>query len=522
MAINWPSLAQGGSTGTTYTAPSPGSNIWTWSGYAWGSKGTTAKGGFGGPWVIFNSYGKARSYSTLQEAITFANPGDDIETINLFGDTTEYPTGGNHVILNKNININLNGNTYTLDVRFNPLLDSVNLISNNSTEVDVKITNGKIKLTNVAQDKNVRLIGETSSSLNYGCNWIFSSTLFESDSGNGFVGIFISSITGGTFYHTSSTGPALSIVPNSMTYNSRNIYRDITAISNFADAISFVGGGTGTLSICINCKGISYKYDETANYSGIIISGPAYGGNNRLRLNRCLGANLASGSTGLGYGIMSYGKGSKVIQSVGESRNGGGIYTEGSDLIHCTGDGENAEAGCSFYSFGGSVLRRCTSVSNLNIIGLRTAGQTVSSIISDKIENCTLNGLYPLYGPGGASGNYINVYNTIMKGSVYGVYYVVSNYKTKIINSVVIPNPTESSFIPIILGGTGSYVINNVIEGTGEYYAIEAGNEYLPRVLIAGNTCINTYGLKSSFITQGMSISIDTQNMIGLTAGQPI
>ena len=83
MAINWPSLAQGAGTGTTYTAPSPGSNLWTWNGYSWGSTGTTAKGGFGGPWVIFDSYGKAVAYSTLQEAITFANPGDDIETIYL-------------------------------------------------------------------------------------------------------------------------------------------------------------------------------------------------------------------------------------------------------------------------------------------------------------------------------------------------------------------------------------------------------------------------------------------------------
>ena len=412
------------------------------------------------------------------------------------------------------------------------MLDSVNIISNNFTEVDVKITNGKIKLTNVVEDKNVILIGENSSGLNYGCNWIFSSTLFESDSGNGFVGRFISSVTGGTFYHTSSTGPALNLVPNSMAYNKKNIYRDITAISNSANAIEFLGGGNNTLSICINCKGTSYKYDETTNYAGIVISGPAYGGNNRLRLNRCLGENLGDESIwGVGFGIMSYGKGSKVIQSIGESRYGSGIYTEESDLIHCTGDKGSFGSGSAFFSLGGSVLRRCTSGSNLIGIGFLTSG-LINNIVGDKIENCNFTGsAYCIYTPTGDPGNYINIYNTTLRGFGIGVLSSVSNYRTKIINSTIIPKyeeehnfgpPDSTYFMPIYLGGTGSYVINNVLEGNGNSYAINPSivDEGAYRVLISGNTCINTYGVKDPlWISQGMSVGIDSQNII---SGQPI
>ena len=529
MAINWPSLGQGAATGTTYTAPAPGSNVWTWSGYAWGSRGTTAVGGFGAPWVIFESSGRAKAYADLPTAISNANTGD---TINLFNDTREYPTVGNYIVFDLDLNINLNGHTYILDLGYNPWIGSANIITNNLNQVKVRISNGTIKLTNVSSDSYAHLIGETRMGTpSISCEWNFYSATFEVDSGFGDVGRFRSPVSGGTFYN-SGNGRGVVLVTSQVSGVTKNVFRDITATADNNTAIEILGGSNETTSFFINCKGYSNVYSEVDNFAGIVIEGNSFSGytNNEYRLVGSLGANIAEGQEGIGYGIMTFALPTKVIHSFGHSYNGAGIYTAESTLIHCTGDGLNINAGSSFFSLGGSVLRRCNSGSNLNVIGYRSTGLLIGNVIGDKVENCNFNGTYGMYGPGGDSGNFINIFNCTIRGRYNGIYYRDAGYKTYIINSSIGPKASRTvpefgnTLIPIYTGGTGSIIVNNLLEGGSDEWSIRNGT-YAPlqtiRILIAGNTCINTKGISpfGGLISQGMTVPMSDKNLI---YGQPL
>lgn len=526
MAINWPLLGQGAATGTTYTAPAPGSNVWTWSGYAWGSRGTAAVGGFGAPWVIFESSGRAKAYADLPTAISNANTGD---TINLFNDTREYPTNGNYIVLGFDLNINLNGHTYTLDLR-SINIDTANIITNNLNQVKVRISNGTIKLTNVFPSTAVTLIGETRSGTpSISCEWNFYSATFEVDSGFGDVGRFRSPVSGGTFYN-SGNGRGVVFFTSQVSAISKNVFRDITATADNNTAMEILGGSNNTTSFFINCKGYSNVYSEVDNFAGIVIQGTPSFTNNEYRLVGSLGANIAQGQEGIGYGIMSYETPTKVIHSFGHSYNGAGIYTAESTLIHCTGDGLNINAGSSFFSLGGSVLRRCNSGSNLNVIGYRSTGLLLGNVEGDKVENCNFNGTYGMYGPGGDTGNFINIFNSTIRARYNGIYYRDAGYKTYIINSSIGPKASRTvpvfgnTLIPIYTGGTGSIIVNNLLEGGSDEWSIRNGT-YAPlqtiRILIAGNTCINTKGISpvGALISQGMTVTRDSQNVI---YGQPL
>lgn len=537
MAINWPTPALGAGTGTTYTAPAPGSNVWTWSGNAWGSTGTTAQGGFGGPWVVFDYTGKAKPYLTLPEAIAdctgsyfdagfgYTVPG---ETIHLFTDTKESVTAANYITLNKSLNINLNGFTYTLDALWNVALDGNCVITNNATEVNVRITNGKIKLINAQPDQGIDLIRETEPvSPTNGCRWYFNNAEFEVESGIGTPGFFFSSVVGGKFVSSSTLeggGPGLFFYAQPKINTKTNIIRDTVGYSESSVGISFNQGSTGSLSLGINCKGYSNKtnLDPGLSYSGISLV-PAQRTSNRYRLVGCYGINTSSSGFNLSYGISASLYPSKLIRCTGESM-GGGIYLNRSEAILCTGNGFNLDAGTAFFTLGGSRLRRCSSGSKYNQIGLRSAGLILGGFVGDRAENCSFSGrTYGAYGPGGDSGSYMYLSNCSIRGSVAGVFYNDSGYKVKVLNSTIEPNlyvGGQIDFSPITVGGTGSIICNNVIKGKGGYYyAVEDG--YYSGfgtgfVYMAGNTCIDVPGLylSSSTIGQAMTVSADTKNNI--------
>jgi hypothetical protein len=534
MAVNWPSIAQGTGTGTTYTAPSPGSNIWTWSGYAWGSTGTTAKGGFAGPWVIFDNYGKARSFSDLPSAITVASSG---ETIHLFQNITEYPTIDKYITINKNLNFNFNGYTYTINGGYLRSDGTIGynfsyIITNDSNEVYVRMTNGKIYLTNSGPSTTLIKEINTIPYVNKGCDWNLSSTKFSKDSGNFGVGSFISTVTGGIFEDTSlnSLYSSVELKPASSPNLKRVIFKDIVGISSYSKGIIFNGGENNFTVLAINCKGYSNALDIT----GIEVQSSYTGTNvtNRFRLIGCEGINNYSevDTEGIGYGITSIGR-VTLIKSTGLSLIGGGIKSDYSTLIHCTGQGTSSIVGLfsssivgAFYSIGGSNLRKCIS-STESSIGLRTDGIIKYGVTGENIEGCSFHSRYGIYGPTGGSGNYINIHNCNIISFESAINYSsILSYKANIANCNLSPderyttNPILNDFFPITSDGTGSYIVNNVISGKNpaDIYAINADLITSKSMYITNNTFTDFAGIISpvSNISQGMTSVSDNQNNI--------
>jgi hypothetical protein len=129
MAINWPNIAQGTGTGTTYTSNE--GYTWVWSGNKWDGVSGNSLGGFLGPWVIFNSTGSPNTYTNIFNAMQGATSGD---TIHLYGNIIESAA---ETPLKDGVDINLNGNTATFDDNF-----SGNAVLNNfSNTVSCKIYN---------------------------------------------------------------------------------------------------------------------------------------------------------------------------------------------------------------------------------------------------------------------------------------------------------------------------------------------------------------------------------------------
>jgi hypothetical protein len=541
MAINWPSIAQGTGTGTSYTAPSPGKNVWIWSGYSWGSTGTTANGGFNGPWVIFNSYGKSRAFNTLKDAIVIAASGD---TIHLFQNITEtLDSSEDYIIFDKNININLNGHTYTLNA--NSDINHVRGFTNIG-DVNVKIFNGNILAINAPVNFSV-FVEVDSISTSTGCNWTFNSVIITKNSGSSPVGSFISSVTGGIFKDTSATEgvSALALFPSLDGFRNSIIIRDCIGISNKGNGIYLSGGDPNLLITLINCKGYSSFASINEEWSGIHVinqGGAAVNGTNKLRLINCLGVNdydiARFGLPSIGsYGISTSGLESTLIHCDGKAISGGGIKTDGSTLISCSGESRMVQTSGqsnSFYSLGSSVLKRCSASgdgTNGNNIALKTEGAIRYGSTGEYIDGCNLqssdfstvnsdaSGIYVV---SGSSANTIYISNSVVSGYNYGIVQAVaSTPRINVYNSKITHTPSSiyGSHYPIVLNGELSVqyqvIANNTIESTAASPAIYRDSELFSlSIYMTHNSCRNVNSLNSTFggvITQGMTSVIDTK-----------
>lgn len=538
MAIDWPSIAQGTGTGTTYTAPAPGNNIWTWSGYSWGSTGTTSSGGFKGPWVIFNSYGKSRAFNTLKDAMVIATEGD---TIHLFQNITETVDGSTtYIILDKSININLNGHTYTINANFNLNVGSA---FRNIGDVNIKIFNGNILAINASNAFSV--INEYTGGLsNFGCNWIFNNVTITKNSGINPVASFASSVTGGIFKDTStSEGVYAVLFQNVILLNRKSItVRDCIGISNKGYGIYLEAGDVDLLTIVINCKGYSSLSSMNNEYSGIFVNSlNGNGTGNRLRLINCLGVNDYDierfGLPAIGcYGISTVGN-VNLIHCDGKAISGGGIKTDGSTLISCSAESRMVQTSGqsnSFYSLGSSVLKRCSASGdgpNGNNIAFKTEGQIRYGVTGEYIDGCNLQSsdfstisgdTSGIYVASGNTTNTIHISNSIVAGYSSGILQGgsftprINVYNSKITHT---PSSIYGGHFPIVLNSEPnaqySVIANNTIESTGASPAIYRDAELNAIVVyMTHNSCRNIISLNSTFgapILQGMTSVIDTR-----------
>lgn len=534
MAINWPSIAQGTGTGTTYTSPAPNSNLWIWSGYSWGSTGTTANGGFGGPWVIFNRYGKARAYSDLPSAVSNSIAGD---TIHLFQNITEYPTINSYIQLNKNLNLNLNGYTYTLDVRSTDYIYT--LITNYNAEVKIRMYNGKIECINSGISTVViEEFGIPSPSV--GCDWHFDDIIISKNSGSRGVCKFISSVTGGVFKDSSPSGSNEALTLFSVFRSSKkyNIFRNCVAISENNVAIQLLGNATDLITLCINCKGFSNAYNESEDVPAIAaVSSTSYGNSNRFRLINCEGINTAGQSNGDTSQNANRSSGINVSQSItlincrGKSVSGDGIKTERSNLIHCIGLGGNDSEGSSFFSKGGSnTFKRCSSnlgeenPSLVGHIGLKVLATNYGgSATFDNLDNCYIDSNFGINVLGTSySSNYIRVSNSNFKYVDRIIYSTIAVTKEfELLNSTFIPDETVFPFTsaPIMTLSNQSVFANNVIVGpsgsSGYTYCIQPNNSTMTQQWMSNNTTINFLALYDpTNVTQRVIDNADSQNNI--------
>ena len=557
MAINWPTIAQGSGTGTTYTPPAPNYNTWTWNGYAWTSKSTTPRGGFGGTWVIFDQYGKARSFPLLQSAIDYASSGD---TINLFQNTREHVTTSYHVRLTKDININLNGFEYILDGKSTISLSGY-AISNVNTfeidgftpaslyEIDVKIYNGKITLVNVLNNSDLShpapliLIGEpmnnsTYTNLNTGSNWNFNNVVFKSCAIEQVVGHFCSSVNGGTFYSNEivrtthgGVGVVLNVVsksPNKLL----TIFRNITSISETGTAIIYrnLTEVNGNRNYLINCKGETRKPVNDYDARGINAEGANQYGNS---MYNCTGTaprqftyEIEGGSN---VGGIYAGPKIKAVKCTGTTIKGyAGIQSNSTTLAHCVGRSTLT----GFRSNGGTQFKLCSNgYAPLMSIGIIVSSGPMGAtyLNGDSIENCSLEGNSSAISRDSVSssvGHYVNVFNSVLKGGNSGIelsFY--TNTQLRAANNVISYNEVslDASVNSIIIGGaTGSIIANNVLKGKGGSiangsYAIRTDNYgTTSTIYMSGNSCVNYDSMFSpgppaspfmSYIIQGMTAS---------------
>lgn len=90
---------------------------------------------YGNPFVLFDASGEATSYATYADAVAVAVAG---QTIHMVTDVTE--TSATECILKDGVNVNLNGNTYTLNVA-----TTEDAFTDNASQVTCTIYNGTIR-----------------------------------------------------------------------------------------------------------------------------------------------------------------------------------------------------------------------------------------------------------------------------------------------------------------------------------------------------------------------------------------
>jgi len=338
-----------------------------------------SSGSSSGRFGIADSNGVYTYYSTLQAAITAASAG---QTVEFFTDYTE--TGNVSVNLKNDVNLNLNGHTYTLTNS-----GTANCIQDNGVGVNCIIANGIFK----------RIQG-TPSLTNTLCLYITGASditcydvKFIQDLGSGNkVSINVNNVNARlTGAYCIGGNPTLRIDAGTV-LDSNAIALNGSAISNYGVIKNCFGrgigaGGIGNLGTAYNCVGID---DSTVGFgnggTAINCSGKGFQGyisyTNSVNVN-CTGTSSASTgylANGAGYNFKCF----------GYSTAGYGIAMINSTLDTCVGF-SSALAGIATSDSGANT----SDVKNSQAISTASIGFYANNATTGcKIYNCTIESMW--------------------------------------------------------------------------------------------------------------------------------
>ena len=428
MAIEWPSIALGSGTGTTYT--SPDNYTWVWSGDSWKGLMGNALGGFPAPWVIFIN-GNPIAYRTLSEAMNAAVAD---QTIHLYGNNvTEPPVG---IILKDKVNINLNGHTYKIQATPTTNYGFVNTTG----AISVKIYNGEIQYIDDNSSYLLFYNGVSQSS------FVFENVKFSSV--NSVCGQFNCSVTGGSFHSTNNGG--FVHFPNDPAVNT--IVKDVYGSSINNSGVSVVqSGATPVIATYTNVIANCTIGSENTAFYVYTVAGTIY-------LFNCKAMHDGSSSTGFllegGVNNGAQGKRIRADKCYGYSRSLAGISCKGTILTDCVAEG----GPYSFENTGFSEFIGCSDSMTDHTGGYLYS--LITTLAYDlTIDNCAFS--YPITSPAATTASAkVSITNTTITPPYYGIIFKDSpNVKFNIENCVI--GDGRSAINPIRLGGTsGSRIIN--------------------------------------------------------------
>ena len=434
MAIDWPSIALGSGTGTTYT--SPDKYTWTWNGNSWIGKFGNSLGGFPFPWVIFDSTGAPTCYKTLSSAMTAATSG---QTIHLYSNGSQSELPG--IVLKDRVDINLNGHT----LNFSGDIVTNHAFNNNTGTVNVKMYNGEIVYTasNTVYQIVRNLVPEST--------FTFESINFRTP---GTAGLFYGSVQGGNFY--SVNGSAFAHFPQPSTADpstpSYSIVQDVYGESVNGSGIDIQTSTSNITSTSyINVTGVS---SDTNGWAFYVLSTLGY-----VYLYNCTA--IADNSNSVGFHFNGsftegtfLGKKIKAEKCFGISKYLGGFSSSGSTLIDCVGEGGS-------YGFENRGLCDYFGCSDSMVIGYGNYGLTFNSLDYDSvIDNCTFS--LPIVSSVITNSiSTINIRNCTLSAVNGPIQFLGATPNVKFnIDNCVIGN-VEISTNPITIGGaTGSRISN--------------------------------------------------------------
>lgn len=434
MEIEWPNIEIGTGTGTTYTSDL--GFTWVWSGQNWDGVGGLS--GFLGPWVIFNSTGSPISYAALSTAMSGAISGD---TIHLYGNPTEI---SNYLELKDNVNINLNGNTYSIDNQFN---DTLSLI-NSSSAISCKIYNGTIKMLNSSSFSTIIYSQIPSSS------FVFEGVNFETVEGR--AGYFNCNVDGGSF--SSTTGEAVYLAAGDSFVSTKSIFQNIYGFSQFNNGISVgtIGSVLNDEFICRNLVGVNqYSTGFSTEIAGLRVVGANLIGH----LYDCVGISYENA---YGSGIYSSNSGFLTVLNLysccGISAVGNGFKSSGSNLYDCTSEG-----GIDKYAF--------LNIRNSNYYGCSDSTPQgnggslgIYSGFPCNIENCCFSGYYGIVMINSSTSASYQIFIKNCTIRTYDKAILHDFYDNNFYNIEGCSISTKVASSPIrVQGATGGRIVNNTI-----------------------------------------------------------
>ena len=463
MAIEWPNIAQGSGTGTTYT--SPDNFTWRWTGSAWEGKGNSFRG-FPQPWVIFSSDGSPTTYQTILTAMFNSSAND---TIHLYGDVTEAPG----IPFLHDIDINFNGHTLTFDYSLTANASDYGFYNTDVVPFKIKMYNGTVKYINESALPLIsRPLIYSQNSSNTPSTFDFEGMDFITE--RSLAGNFVhANIRGGNFYTTSTTSPAFgySMIQGLASTGSlliNEVYGESEKTTGID--ISQINPSINPTYTFKNLVGVTKgATTNLGNNSGIkLFYGGISAGVGQVNVLDCIGINCTTiiSSLNAGLSIISDTGNPKNLVRVsncfGSSKSSAGIIASNCELSNCVADGYNS------FKFSNVNASGCADLKNGNdIISESTSTNLVSQTGDVLIDNCAFStGLVSSDTSSGTSLSYkVDIRNsTIYSDNNVHISLSSPGTATKIkINNNVVGFPGKSANPIIVSGGTGSEATNNVL-----------------------------------------------------------
>ena len=380
---------------------------------------TDSSGGSGGILGIADSSGIYTYYTTYTLAIAAASAGDTIEQ---FGDIIE--TGSVQVSIDKNITINMNGYSYTLNVA--NTTTAFKLTSGSLT--DVKILNGSINKINgtggsafssvgntatkpiidfngttLSSDqlasntldilsnytiKGVKVVGSGNISISTGCvltdfNYVGGGGVNLNSTAKAYNGYINSTTSSSALFLTNANSQASNIVSYTTTgFGIRNV-GTITNCKGYSDgSLGIYTYVNGNMYNCYGYSsgyyGIQFQGNECVNTVGKSVA--SYGIYVALNQNCKLNNVSAFSSVASAFYLQSSGTNSEIYNSYGESTlnaaTGHAFFMQNGTvkLINCSGKVANVGANCI----------RSNASANAYMVNL--VGEGMTTLISNIVQ----------------------------------------------------------------------------------------------------------------------------------------